>query len=75
MNIKDMRPQVMIVSAGANLTLVVDDGQELGSYNTQAHWLVPNNVLFLSYTRQGANNSIYYLLGEYISLYNNTISS
>jgi hypothetical protein len=33
-----------------------DDGQELGSYNTQAHWLVHSNGLFLSYTRRGANN-------------------
>ncbi len=33
-----------------------DDGQELGSYNTQAHWLVHRDGLFLSYTRKGANN-------------------
>lgn len=33
-----------------------DDGQELGSYNTQAHWLVHSDGLFLSYTRRGANN-------------------
>jgi hypothetical protein len=33
-----------------------DDGQELGSYNTQAHWLVHDDGLFLSYTRRGANN-------------------
>lgn len=33
-----------------------DDGQDLGSYNTQAHWLTHNNGLFLSYTRRGANN-------------------
>jgi hypothetical protein len=33
-----------------------DDGQDLGSYNTQAHWLVHNNGLFLTYTRRGANN-------------------
>ena len=33
-----------------------DDGQELGSYNTQAHWLVHRNALFLTYTRRGANN-------------------
>ena len=35
---------------------VFDDGQELGSYNTQAHWLVHSDGLFLSYTRKGANN-------------------
>jgi len=33
-----------------------DDGQELGSYNTQAHWLVHSDGLFLAYTRRGANN-------------------
>lgn len=33
-----------------------DDGQELGSYNTQQHWLVHARGLFLVYTRRGANN-------------------
>ncbi len=33
-----------------------DDGRDLGSYNTQAHWLVHRDGLFLSYTRRGANN-------------------
>ncbi len=33
-----------------------DDGSELGSYNTQQHWLVWGEHLYLSYTRQGANN-------------------
>lgn len=33
-----------------------DDGQELGSYNTQAHWLSHSKGLFLTYTRRGANN-------------------
>lgn len=33
-----------------------DDGKELGSYNTQAHWLVHSDGLFLTYTRRGANN-------------------
>jgi hypothetical protein len=33
-----------------------DDGQDLGSYNTQAHWLSHGDGLFLSYTRRGANN-------------------
>ena len=33
-----------------------DDGKDLGSYNTQAHWLVHSDGLFLSYTRRGANN-------------------
>jgi hypothetical protein len=33
-----------------------DDGTELGSYNTQAHWLVHGDGLFLTYTRRGADN-------------------
>ncbi len=33
-----------------------DDDQQLGSYNTQQHWLVHSQGLFLVYTRRGANN-------------------
>jgi len=33
-----------------------DDGTDLGSYNTQAHWLVHGDGLFLAYTRRGASN-------------------
>ncbi len=33
-----------------------DDDQDLGSYNTQAHWLTHSGGLFLTYTRRGANN-------------------
>lgn len=33
-----------------------DDGSDLGSYNTQQHWLVHDQGLFLGYTRRGANN-------------------
>lgn len=33
-----------------------DDDQDLGSYNTQAHWLAHSGGLFLTYTRRGANN-------------------
>lgn len=33
-----------------------DDGTELGSYNTQQHWAVHSEGLFLVYTRKGANN-------------------
>ncbi|MDI1313144.1 hypothetical protein [Prosthecobacter sp.] len=33
-----------------------DDGTELGSYNTQQHWLAHSDGLFLVYTRRGANN-------------------
>ena len=33
-----------------------DDGTDLGSYNTQAHWVTHADGLFLAYTRRGANN-------------------
>jgi hypothetical protein len=33
-----------------------DDGIELGSYNTQQHWLARDDALYLVYTRRGANN-------------------
>lgn len=33
-----------------------DDGEELGSYNTQQHWLRHAQGLFLVYTRRGAGN-------------------
>lgn len=33
-----------------------DDGQPLGSYNTQQHWMTVGDGLFLLYTRKGANN-------------------
>ena len=33
-----------------------DDGIELGSYNTQQHWVTHSNGLFLVYTRRGAGN-------------------
>jgi len=33
-----------------------DDGTDLGSYNTQAHWVTHADGLFLVYTRRGANN-------------------
>jgi hypothetical protein len=33
-----------------------DDGSDLGSYNTQAHWVTHRDRLFLVYTRRGANN-------------------
>jgi hypothetical protein len=34
-----------------------EDGKELGSYNTQAHWVTHRSELFLAYTRRGANNN------------------
>jgi hypothetical protein len=33
-----------------------DDGADLGSYNTQAHWITHSDGLFLVYTRRGATN-------------------
>jgi hypothetical protein len=33
-----------------------DDGTELGSYNTQQHWLTHAGALYLVYTRRGADN-------------------
>jgi hypothetical protein len=33
-----------------------DDGEELGNYNTQQHWVTHSDALFLVYTRRGANN-------------------
>lgn len=37
-------------------TWTFDDGTDLGSYNTQAHWVTHADALFLTYTRRGANN-------------------
>ncbi len=33
-----------------------DDGENLGNYNTQQHWVTHSDALFLVYTRRGANN-------------------
>lgn len=33
-----------------------DDGQDLGNYNTQQHWVNHSEALHLVYTRRGANN-------------------
>lgn len=33
-----------------------DDGAELGNYNTQQHWVVGRDSLWLVYTRSGAHN-------------------
>ncbi len=33
-----------------------DDGQELGSHNTQQHWVTHTDGMLLVYTRAGANN-------------------
>ena len=33
-----------------------DNGEELGNYNTQQHWVTHSDGLFLVYTRRGLNN-------------------
>jgi len=33
-----------------------DDGEDLGNYNTQQHWVTHSDGLFLVYNRRGANN-------------------
>jgi len=33
-----------------------DDGTDLGSYNTQQHWVTHSDALYLVYTRRGAKN-------------------
>jgi len=33
-----------------------DDGEPLGNYNTQQHWVTHSDSLFLVYNRRGANN-------------------
>lgn len=35
---------------------IFDDGEDLGSYNTQQHWVTHSDGLFLVYTRRGADN-------------------
>ncbi len=56
----DLRAYVTVSDDGLNYRPVkawtFDDGEDLGSYNTQAHWLVAGDGLFLVYTRRGANN-------------------
>ena len=36
--------------------LVFDDGESVGNYNTQQHWITGGGKLYLVYTRRGANN-------------------
>jgi lysophospholipase L1-like esterase len=56
----DLRAYVTVSADGLQYRPVkawtFDDGEELGSYNTQSHWLVAGDGLFLVYTRRGANN-------------------
>lgn len=41
---------------GAPQPWCFDDGQALGNYNTQQHWVTHSDALFLVYTRRGADN-------------------
>jgi hypothetical protein len=56
----DVKGYVMTSDDGQHFASIkpwtFDDGEELGSYNTQQHWLTHSDGLFLCYTRRGANN-------------------
>jgi pimeloyl-ACP methyl ester carboxylesterase len=56
----DLRGYVATSEDGLNFGAIkpwtFDDGSELGSYNTQQHWLAHSDGLFLTYTRRGADN-------------------
>ncbi len=56
----DHRAYVAVSDDGLHYDPVVpwlfDDGEELGSYNTQQHWIAHPDGLFLVYTRRGADN-------------------
>ena len=56
----DLRAYISVSDDGLHFTepkaWTFDDGSDLGSYNTQAHWLAHSDGLFLIYTRRGANN-------------------
>lgn len=56
----DLKGYVAVSEDGLNFGAirpwVFDDGTDLGSYNTQQHWVVHSDALFLAYTRRGANN-------------------
>lgn len=41
---------------GEPALLTFDDGSELGSYNTQTHWLTVGGALYLVYTRRAEDN-------------------
>jgi hypothetical protein len=56
----DVRGYISVSDDGLQFTepkpWTFDDGADLGSYNTQQHWLAHSDGLFLVYTRRGANN-------------------
>ena len=43
-------------SFGTPKPYVWDDGSVLENYNTQQHWMISKNALYLAYTRRGAHN-------------------
>jgi len=45
---------------GEPIPWLFDDGAELGSYDTQQHWVVHGDDLYLVYTRRGADNDHVY---------------
>lgn len=56
----DERGYVAVSEDGLNYAAprpwTFDDGQDLGNYNTQQHWVTHGNELYLVYTRRGAKN-------------------
>ena len=44
------------ISFASHVAWTFDDGQPLGSYNTQQHWVTVGGSLYLVYTRRGADN-------------------
>lgn len=56
----DVRGYVSVSDDGLQFTepkpWLFNDEADLGSYNTQQHWLAHSDGLFLVYTRRGANN-------------------
>lgn len=56
----DLKGYVTVSKDGLNYQPITswlfDDSTELGSYNTQQHWLSHSDGLFLVYTRRGGNN-------------------
>ena len=45
---------------GESIPWLFDDGSELGNYDTQQHWLVHGDDLYLVYNRRGADNDHVY---------------
>ena len=56
----DLRAYVSVSDDGLHFrpakAWTLDDGTDLGSYNTQAHWVTLGDGLFLVYTRRGLEN-------------------